>query len=174
LWLLLWDKVWGIFLATVSLVPGLVHWLVTGGNSFPCAKAYSLQWQPYWQGLKHCALSVLCSMERSGASFSGCARNAGLLLEGGVKKEPGVGKSLVLLMGRLLLTFLFIYVGWVQVGALCRLCLHTAYSLYRTSFASASPALHENPIPAIRVHADCEKITLSVNVYKVLQACSCQ
>ena len=39
----------------------------------------------------------------------------GLLLGGNQKKEPGVRKSLVLLFGRLLMTLLFLYVGWVQV-----------------------------------------------------------
>ncbi|BDA42266.1 probable surfeit locus protein 4 homolog at C-terminar half [Coccomyxa sp. Obi] len=40
---------------------------------------------------------------------------AGLLLGGNQKKEPGVRKSLVLLFGRLLMTLLFLYVGWVQM-----------------------------------------------------------
>ncbi|KAK9901596.1 hypothetical protein WJX75_003946 [Coccomyxa subellipsoidea] len=40
---------------------------------------------------------------------------AGLLLGGSEKKEPGVRKSLVLLFGRLLMTLLFLYVGWVQI-----------------------------------------------------------
>jgi len=34
---------------------------------------------------------------------------------GNDKKEPGVRKSLLLLFGRLLITLLFLYVGWVQI-----------------------------------------------------------
>ena len=34
---------------------------------------------------------------------------------GNDRKEPGVRKSLVLLFGRLLITLLFLYVGWVQI-----------------------------------------------------------
>ena len=31
------------------------------------------------------------------------------------RKEPGVRRSLLLLFGRLLITLLFLYVGWVQI-----------------------------------------------------------
>ncbi|CAK0770665.1 hypothetical protein CVIRNUC_003790 [Coccomyxa viridis] len=41
--------------------------------------------------------------------------HAGLLYVGDDKKEPGVKKSLLLLAGRLLITGLFVYVGWVQM-----------------------------------------------------------
>ena len=40
---------------------------------------------------------------------------AGLLYVGDNRREPGVRKSLLLLAGRLLITGLFVYVGWVQM-----------------------------------------------------------
>ena len=48
-----------------------------------------------------------------------CLR-VGLLVSG--DKEPSRRKSLVLLLGRLLMTSLFIYVGLVQVGPDSRTC----------------------------------------------------